>query len=521
MGLQRGGRALLSLDAGHVAELVAELAPLVQGRRVDACVAALPRDVVLVLAEPSADGGERLRLRLASDPDAPRLHLQQARQPRPSGPLGPFFRRLEEELVGARVRRLEQLGRDRAVGLELEQGPSGERRTLVLELFGRRANLVLCGPGERVLDVLVPPSPSARSPRLLAGEPWQPPGGPPQELPEGARLAAALRGLGSDPAELAPHPRAPLSWLVETRLGAQAAEAARQREASDLRDRLRRRLGRASSLVEGLERRAEAARQAERVRQDGELLKLALPTLRRGMERLEVEDLFEGGRRTLQLDPRRSPQENVERVFERYRKLLRAEASVQQELELARARQAGLRALLEQLEAPRSDPAALERRALQAGLLEPRQEADVRKRPPSAPRRPYRSFTGCRGSEIRVGRSARDNDELTLRHCRGNDLWLHTADAPGSHVVLRLERGAEPDPEEVLDAAHLAAHFSPLRDARRVQVHLAPRKQVHKPRGAKPGLVHLSGGRVLSLRVQPERLRRLLQPERSSGSERR
>jgi predicted ribosome quality control (RQC) complex YloA/Tae2 family protein len=86
-------------------------------------------------------------------------------------------------------------------------------------------------------------------------------------------------------------------------------------------------------------------------------------------------------------------------------------------------------------------------------------------------------------------------------------------------VVLRLARGAEPDPEEVLDAAHLAAHFSPLRKARKVAVHVARRKEVHKPKGAKAGLVTLSGGKVLSLRLQPERLERLLGgPEPSAES---
>ncbi|MFM7298570.1 MAG: NFACT RNA binding domain-containing protein, partial [Planctomycetota bacterium] len=131
------------------------------------------------------------------------------------------------------------------------------------------------------------------------------------------------------------------------------------------------------------------------------------------------------------------------------------------------------------------------------------------------PRKPYKLFRGKNGAEIRVGRNASDNDDLTFHHSKGGDLWLHTADSPGSHVILVLDKGAEPDPEDLLDAAHLAAHFSPLRDATRVNVHVARRKEVHKPRGAKPGLVTLSGGKVLALRMQPERLRRLLDPARA------
>ncbi|HVS20053.1 MAG TPA: NFACT RNA binding domain-containing protein, partial [Planctomycetota bacterium] len=283
-----------------------------------------------------------------------------------------------------------------------------------------------------------------------------------------------------------------------------------------LRSRLERRRERAASLVAGLEQRAVAAAGAERVRLDGELLKLALGTLRRGLEQVTLVDVYadDATERVLALDPRRTPHENVELYFERYKKLARAEESVALELARAREKHAALAALLAALDAPDSDPAALEARALADGLLDERQQADPRKRRAPEPRKPYRVFSALRGSEVRVGRSAKDNDALTLRHSRGNDLWLHTADAPGSHVVLRLERGAEADPEEQLDAAHLAVHFSPLRDAARANVHVALRKAVHKPRGAKPGLVTLSGGRILSVRMQPERLARLLGRER-------
>jgi predicted ribosome quality control (RQC) complex YloA/Tae2 family protein len=76
--------------------------------------------------------------------------------------------------------------------------------------------------------------------------------------------------------------------------------------------------------------------------------------------------------------------------------------------------------------------------------------------------------------------------------------------------VLVLRKGADPDSDELIDAAHLAVHYSPMRGAGRVRVHVAHRKDVHKPRGAKAGLVQLSGGKILDVRMQPDRLRRLL-----------
>ena len=125
-------------------------------------------------------------------------------------------------------------------------------------------------------------------------------------------------------------------------------------------------------------------------------------------------------------------------------------------------------------------------------------------------RLPYRIFQGKCGAEIRVGRSARDNDALSIHHCRGNDLWLHTADSPGSHVVISLAGRKDAEEEDLLDAACLALYFSPQRGASKANIHIARGKEVHKPRGAKPGLVTLSGGRTMHLRRDERRLERLL-----------
>jgi predicted ribosome quality control (RQC) complex YloA/Tae2 family protein len=366
-----------------------------------------------------------------------------------------------------------------------------------------------------VLEVLVPPSSQQEKPRLSAGGIWQPPIGRPS--PSGPSLVEVF------PLPLDPPPGAadwaPLSWRIECSLGGQADLARRTREARDLADRAKRRLEKARNLVRGLEARLAASLEVDRVREDGELLKANLVSLRRGMERVEVEDFFAPGSppRRIELDPRLSPQENFERLFERARKLERSRAAVEGEIVIARLRERDLASLVERTQDPASDLTELEQRAVESGLLEKRQDASSsarsapsRSRKDAAPRVPYRTFEASRGGQIRVGRSARDNDELTFRHAKGSDLWLHTADAPGSHVVLVLSKGADPDSEELIDAAHLAVHFSPLRASARARVHVARRKEVHKPRGAKPGLVQLSGGRILDVRMQPERLRRLL-----------
>jgi predicted ribosome quality control (RQC) complex YloA/Tae2 family protein len=302
----------------------------------------------------------------------------------------------------------------------------------------------------------------------------------------------------------------PLSWRVDQALGAQAAGAHLHRARKDLAERLERRSKNARNLVVGLEQRAAAAEGHERALHDAELVKLALASIQRGAKSVVVDDHWgDGAPRAIALDPKLSPRENMERLFDKAKKLQRAKETVAAELELARAKEALVLEWLARAGDEARDPDELEREAVAAGALEPKQAAP-RKSAPPPPRLPYRSFAASSGAEIRVGRNAKDNDELTFKHARGNDLWLHTADTPGSHVVLVLAGRPEPHPEDLLDAAHLAAHHSPVAGAAKARVHVARRKEVHKPRGAKPGLVTLSGGKVLELRLQPERLQRLL-----------
>lgn len=500
--------------AGHMAELVAELQPLLKGCRVREIQALPPRDLLLIVEpDPTPDGPPILRLRISASAQTARLHLQQDRVLAHDGPEGPFFKLLNEELQGATLRDVQQVSGDRIVRLEFGATPSKRRRALMAELVGRHANLILVGPEDEVLAMLVPPpARKAHAPRISVGQTWSPPGG----KATGPRAdSASLVRTYPQPQAPPPGPvkdRAPLSWRVECALGGAAQEHRQDSLRKKLQSRARRKLSRARSLVKGLRKRTLAMEGAERVRQDGELLKSVLGSLKRGQSRVQVPDWFTDGAplRTLELDPRRQPTQNLQRYFERHKKLLRGRDSLQRELRLASEKGQQLEALLSASEDSDQDPAALDAKAVQDGLLDKPQEADPRKRKAPVPRLPYLTYRVHGGLEVRVGRTAKDNDDLTFRHARGNDLWMHTADCPGSHVVLRLERGQEAPQEAVLEAGMLAVHFSPARQTGRAQVHVAPVKQVHKPRGAKPGLVTLSGGKTMHVRVQQSRLTELL-----------
>ncbi|MGB8933369.1 MAG: NFACT RNA binding domain-containing protein, partial [Anaeromyxobacteraceae bacterium] len=152
-----------------------------------------------------------------------------------------------------------------------------------------------------------------------------------------------------------------------------------------------------------------------------------------------------------------------------------------------------------------------EARAISAGPKPQRAPAARRRR--EEPQLPYRTFRSLASVPILVGRGAPENDALTLRVARGNDAWLHARGVSGAHVVIRVAKGQSPDQETLLDAAHLAVHFSDARGAPTCDVAWTRARFVRKPKGSAPGAVTYSQERVIALRVEPRRTERLLAEE--------
>ncbi len=108
-----------------------------------------------------------------------------------------------------------------------------------------------------------------------------------------------------------------------------------------------------------------------------------------------------------------------------------------------------------------------------------------------------RSFTSSDGFEILVGKKAKDNDHLTFRVAKSLDLWMHAADYPGSHVVIRNPNRKEVPQNTILEAAQLAAFYSQGKAQTKAAVHYTQKKFVNKPRGAAPGLVSLASFKTI------------------------
>ena len=119
---------------------------------------------------------------------------------------------------------------------------------------------------------------------------------------------------------------------------------------------------------------------------------------------------------------------------------------------------------------------------------------------------PFRRFTSSDGLAIYVGRNARENDELTFGLAKSDDLWLHARGTSGSHVVVRLEKGNDPPPETVRDAATLALLYSDLKKSGKGDVIYTRRKWVKKAKGKAPGAVIVTQEKSLHVSLERKRL---------------
>jgi len=401
----------------------------------------------------------------------------------------PFVMLLRREATGLAIRRVGQIGEDRAVELELAS-PRGSGR-LICELTARHGNLFWTDAGG-IIAGSFHPNRSARR-LLVPGAPYVPP------IPRPPVAAVDDR---FDPA-------GDLERQVEAFFARQEADGSLEARRAAAARVVRAGVRRLGKLLANLEADRARALQAEELQTRAHLLRANLGRVGRGASSVEVVD-FEGRPATVPLDPAASPVENMTRLFERAKRLRRATGRIEERRERAGVDLERFAALLSAVEAAGSEGeidailgAVGERyRGLVANAL-PRRERRLA-------RAPFKEFGIAAGRTARVGRSAADNDALTLRHSRPDDLWLHVRGRKGSHVVVPLGRGEEPTTDVLVDAAHLAARFSDARDDEDVEVTYTRRRYVQKPRGAPPGAVRLLQERTLYLKVDRARLERLL-----------
>jgi len=288
------------------------------------------------------------------------------------------------------------------------------------------------------------------------------------------------------------------------------AERIKQRS-GDLLTLLANASDRARRRVANQRQELEECREREQLKQMGDLISANLYTIRKGDAKAVVQNFYDdaGGEITIQLDPLLTPTQNAQRYYHLYRKADTAEKHLsklilQGEDEIAYL-DSVFDALIRAQGAAELD--AIRRELAESGYLR-RAAFKSDKRAAKEQKLPPLRYRSSDGFVILCGRNNTQNDNLTLKEAKKTDLWLHTKNIPGSHVIV-LAQGEDIPGTTIEQAAVIAAYNSKGREASKVAVDYTPVKNVRKPGGAKPGMVIYETYRTILVGPNEELVRSL------------
>jgi len=236
------------------------------------------------------------------------------------------------------------------------------------------------------------------------------------------------------------------------------------------------------------EKELTATYDRERLRQLGDILTANLHKIVKGQTVVQVEDFYDEDMKTIEvpLSPLLSPQQNAAKFYKDYTRMKNAEKELTRQIELAGSELEYLKSVLDELSRADSDQALEEiKQELQAGGY---LRADTGKKRVKTGKLPPLRFESTDGFPIFVGRNNRQNEELTFKSARKDDIWLHASKVHGSHVIIACAGQSVPD-DTVTQAAQLAAHYAETAGGQNIPVDVTPVRQVKKIPNGKPGMV--------------------------------
>jgi predicted ribosome quality control (RQC) complex YloA/Tae2 family protein len=406
------------------------------------------------------------------------IHLTSKDLRKPPRPLR-FNEFLKARLVGARITEALQLGRDRIVRLTFARDQ--EILRLYLRLWSNAANAIVTDEAGYILDAMF------RRPKRgeMKGSLYR---------PEEAAFSSSGReyeardfpGSGS------------YSERVEAFYDAFAGTLSTAELAKRVESVYSSELGRIDSVIASIRGKQVQAESRDALRAAGDAL-LSSPPVDISSGWLEADDPRSPGQTLrIEVDPRLSLAANAERYYLRAKKA----AASMKELELQLTEAFSERARIESERArllSENDPLAIER------FLRLERSRASGRQAQSSP-----GISIRRGEWlIMVGRSAAENDALLRRHVRGSDYWVHARDFPGSYVFIKVPRGKSPPLDILLDAANLAVYHSKARASGVGEVHYTMVKYLRRAKDGPRGLVIPTQEKNLSIRLDPERIRRM------------
>lgn len=495
------------------------------------------------------------RLLLSAHPVFGRIQLTETTFENPAQP-STFIMVLRKYLQGAVIESIEQIENDRIVEITVSnKNEIGDdiQATLIIEIMGKHSNILLVDKSSnKILEVIkhigfsqnsyrtllpgatyiAPPSTEALNPFTIKDEKLfeilQT-----QEL-TAKNLQSLFQGLGRDTAieleNLLTDDRlsnfrdffkqetkpcltdksfscvpfstkieghfSSLSQLLDVFYKDKAERDRVKQQASELIRRVENELQKNRQKLKKQEKELLATENAEEFRQKGELLTTFLHQVPNDQDQVVLDNYYTNQPITISLDKALTPNQNAQKYFKRYQKLKEAVKYLTDLIEETKATILYLESVETVLnQAGLDEIAEIREELIQTGFIRRRQREKIQKR-----KKPEKYLASDGKTIILVGRNNLQNEELTFKIARKEELWFHAKDIPGSHVVI--SGNLNPSDEVKTDAAELAAYYSKGRLSNLVQVDMIEVKKLNKPTGGKPGFVTYTGQKTL--RVTPD-----------------
>ena len=499
------------------------------------------------------------RLLLSAHPVFGRIQLTQTTFENPAQP-STFIMVLRKYLQGALIESIEQVENDRIVEITVSnKNEIGDhiQATLIIEIMGKHSNILLVDKSShKILEVIKHVGFSQNSYRtLLPGSTYIAPPSTESLNPftikdeklfeilqtqetTAKNLQSLFQGLGRDTAnelenilvseklstfrnffnqETQPcltetsfspvpfanqvgEPFTSLSNLLDTYYKDKAERDRVKQQASELIRRVENELQKNRHKLKKQEKELLATDNAEEFRQKGELLTTFLHQVPNDQDQVILDNYYTNQPITIALDKALTPNQNAQRYFKRYQKLKEAVKYLTDLIEETKATILYLESVETVLnQAGLEEIAEIREELIQTGFIRRRQREKIQKR-----KKPEQYLASDGKTIIYVGRNNLQNEELTFKMARKEELWFHAKDIPGSHVVI--SGNLDPSDEVKTDAAELAAYFSQGRLSNLVQVDMIEVKKLNKPTGGKPGFVTYTGQKTLRVTPDPEKI---------------
>ena len=262
-----------------------------------------------------------------------------------------------------------------------------------------------------------------------------------------------------------------------------------------LKGKVQKKLNNLKQRLAELEVKIKEYDNASTLKNMGDLLLTYQHQIPKGSSKIEIFD-WEQNLISIPLDPAKSPVENAESYYKKYQKAKKGLNSAQTQLQAAKEELEYYKTLDFQIETAQTLE-DLEDIKQELGLGEIPKNKKAKKSPPR-----FLTFTTSQGKKVFVGKSNLQNDYLTFKVAKDNDIWLHAKNIPGAHVILKSE--GEPDEQSLVEAAIIAATYSRARQGKKIPVDFTLRKFVQKPAGAKPGFVIYRNEKTILVDPNPD-----------------